>query len=242
MSDPQGLAFDAFAEDYERGRPGWPPEMLERVEASTVLDLAAGTGKLTAQLVERYERVIAVEPLASMRAILERNAPAADCLPGSAERIPLDDASVDGVFVANAFHWFDSAAAVREIARVLRPGGTLLVCWDEWRRPWELPEEARAAIREVSGRLPPPGGPKVLTGAWRAGFADAPFSTPVEHAYDFVCTSDREGVASYYVSVSSMGALPADERAALKGLLLDLLPEREYRLELTARVFTAERT
>jgi SAM-dependent methyltransferase len=242
MSDPQGLAFDAFAADYDRGRWSWPAEMLDGIDGTTVLDLAAGTGKLTALLRERYDEVVAVEPLATMRAILEHAAPEATSLAGTAERIPLDDASVDAVFVANAFHWFDSDAAAREIGRVLRPGGTLVVCWDEWRRAWDIPEKARAAVDEVASRLPLPGGPKAQTGAWRSGFAGAPFTPFAERAHDFTWTSDREGVASYYVSISSMGALPADERAALKERLLDLLPDRQYRLELTARVFTAERT
>ena len=93
LADPQGLAFDPVAEDYDRGRAGWPPELLDGIEAESVLDLGAGTGKLTQLLVDRYPEVHAVEPLAGMRAILARNAPGADVLPGSAERIPLDDAS-----------------------------------------------------------------------------------------------------------------------------------------------------
>src|SRR5207248_3608785 len=132
MSDPQGLAFDPVAEDYDLGRAGWPAELLDGIEAEHVLDLAAGTGKLTKQLVERFPSVTAVEPLAGMRAVLARNVPEADVLAGGAEEIPLGDASADAAFVAEAFHWFDSAAAVRELARVLRPGGALVVCFNDW--------------------------------------------------------------------------------------------------------------
>jgi SAM-dependent methyltransferase len=103
-----------------------------------VLDLGAGTGKLTRVLAERYRDVTAVEPLANMRAMLERVVPGVTALPGSAERIPLDDASVDGVFAAQAFHWFDKPVALPEIARVLRPGGVFAIVWNE--RDDDLPD------------------------------------------------------------------------------------------------------
>ena len=104
-----------------------------------------------------------------MRAILVRNVPQARVIPGNAERIPLDDCSVDAVFVAGALHWFDSHAAGREVARVLRPGGTLLVCFNEWsgdfgpRLPSEgstssirsLPADERLALKERLVRLLP---------------------------------------------------------------------------------------
>jgi SAM-dependent methyltransferase len=241
MSDPQGLVFDRVAEDYDRGRPGWPVEVLDGVEAETVLDLGAGTGKLTRLLVSRYAHVIAVEPLAGMRVILERNVPEADVLAGSAERIPLDDASVDAVFVAEAFHWFDSKASVREVARVLRPRGALVVCFSDWSRPWELPPAARAAVEERAARVPPAGGPKVATGAWKSGFADAPFAPLAERELLHEWETDRHGVAAYYVSISSIAQLPPDEREELRAELIALLPDRRYRLGLVARVFTTDR-
>ena len=243
MSDPQGLAFDALAEDYERGRAGWPPDLLDGIEAETVLDLAAGTGKLTRLLVERFPHVVAVEPLAGMRAVLTRVAPEAEVVPGSAERIPLDDASVDAVFVAEAFHWFDSDTAVREIARVLRSGGTLLVCFNHWLSGLEPPIGARAeaALEARRSRLPPPGGPKVATGLWRAGFADAPFTPLEEHAHRHAWRADRAGVAAYYLSQSSVGGLSLEEREELRAELLDALADVEYGLSLEARAFRALR-
>ena len=240
MSDPQGLAFDPFAADYDLGRPGWPPELLDGIGGDEVLDLAAGTGKLTSLLVETYPRVIAVEPLASMRAFIT---PEAEVLDGTAEAIPLADASVDAVFVAEAFHWFDSAAAVAELARVLRVGGAVVVCFNEY-NAYDPPigDAARAALEERWSRLPPPGGPKVQSGEWKLGFEGQPFTRLAERAIDYEHITNREGVAAYYVSVSSMGSLTEAERLALRAELLDALADVPYRLALTARVFTARRT
>ena len=95
-----------------------------------MLDLAAGTGKLTRVLAEHADDVVAVEPLDGMRRVLERRLPHVRVLAGTAEAIPLADGAVDAVFVAEAFHWFDLPRAVAEIARVLRPGGGLAVLWN----------------------------------------------------------------------------------------------------------------
>jgi SAM-dependent methyltransferase len=240
VSDQQGLAFDLFAADYDLGRPGWPPELLDGIEGDEVLDLAAGTGKLTSLLVGTYPHVIAVEPLASMRAFIT---PEAEVLDGTAEAIPLGDASVDAVFVAEAFHWFDSAAAVAELARVLRVGGAVVVCFNEY-NAYDPPigDAARAALEERWSRLPPPGGPKVQSGEWKLGFEGSPFTPLAERTVDHELETDREGVAAYYVSVSSMGSLPEAERQALRADLVEALADVPYRLPLTARIFTARHT
>jgi SAM-dependent methyltransferase len=242
-ADPQGLAFDPVADDYDRGRPGWPPEMLHGVRGEAVLDLAAGTGKLTRLLVERYADVTAVEPLASMRAILARNVPTANVLPGSAERIPLDDGSVDAVFVAEAYHWFDSKAASFEVARVLRENGTLVVAFNDWVFPYEpaIGAAAHEAIEARAANLPPPGGPKVASGEWKHGITAVLFGDLLEETYQHVFETDRDGVASYYVSMSSLAQLPAEEREALRAELLGALSDATYRLTLAARVFKAVR-
>jgi len=129
MNDPRARSFGAAADDYERGRPGWPNRVAEVAELSPdaeVLDLAAGTGKLTRLLVRHFARVVAVEPDDALRALIR----GAETFAGTAEKIPLPDASVDGVFCAEAFHWFDAPRAVTEIARVLRPGGSVVVCFN----------------------------------------------------------------------------------------------------------------
>lgn len=121
-------SFARVAGEYERGRPGYPREAIEWLlgdDPLEVLDLGAGTGKLTRALLDGGHRVIAVEPLPEMRAILTSSLPQALALAGSAEALPLQDASVDAVTVGAAFHWFDQGAAQAEITRVLRPPGVL---------------------------------------------------------------------------------------------------------------------
>jgi ubiquinone/menaquinone biosynthesis C-methylase UbiE len=121
-------SFAQVADEYDRGRPSYPPEAIAWLLGSDpldVLDLAAGTGKLTSALLAAGHRVLAVEPLEEMRAILTSTLPAAQALTGTAEALPLADASVDAVTVGSAFHWFDERPARAEIARVLRPPGVL---------------------------------------------------------------------------------------------------------------------
>lgn len=148
MTDAQfATAFNDAAQEYERGRPAYPSEAIDSLirelgldRQSVVVDLAAGTGKLTRALTPRFDEVIAIEPLAAMREQLTRAAPAARALEGTAERMPLADASADAIFVAQAFHWFDGRRALDEIARVLKPGGGLALLWNT--TPWERREGA----------------------------------------------------------------------------------------------------
>ncbi|MER5610982.1 methyltransferase domain-containing protein [Streptomyces sp. NPDC002215] len=125
-----GAAAVAYAEhrpDYVQDAVGWA---LEPAPGPRVLDLGAGTGKLTATLAAMGAEVIAVEPDPAMLAELRRSLPAVRALQGSAESIPLPDASVDAVLAGNAMHWFDMAVAGPEIARVLAPGGILAGLWN----------------------------------------------------------------------------------------------------------------
>ncbi|WP_197382309.1 class I SAM-dependent methyltransferase [Mycolicibacterium mengxianglii] len=127
------LSFGAAAAAYERGRPSYPPEAIDWLlpdGARTVLDLGAGTGKLTTRLVERGLDVIAVDPLAEMLELLSAALPDTPALLGTAEEIPLADNSVDAVLVAQAWHWVDPERAIPEVARVLRPGGRLGLVWN----------------------------------------------------------------------------------------------------------------
>ena len=133
----QGFAGDDTAAAYERARPSYPAEVVAHVvghggigPGRRVLDLAAGTGKLTRLLAPSGADVVAVEPVAAMRAQLVASAPDVEALDGTAESLPLDDASVDAVTVAQAFHWFDPQVALAEIRRVLRPGGHLFLLWN----------------------------------------------------------------------------------------------------------------
>ena len=165
----QASSFGAVAAVYERGRPPYPPAAVDWLlpeGASRVLDLGAGTGKLTRQLRDRGLDVIAVEPSAGMRAELARAVPGVPVHAGSAEEIPLPGGSVEVVLVAQAWHWVDRSRAVPEVARVLVPGGRLGLLWNirDEREDWvaELdrlmydPGEHR---REDRGHIGPPFGP-----------------------------------------------------------------------------------
>jgi SAM-dependent methyltransferase len=134
-------SFGEVAGAYQRARPGYPDDAvlwLTGAETCDVVDLGAGTGKLTRSLVGLGHRVTAVEPLPAMIEQLRVAAPLATALQGSAEAIPLPDASADVVVCAQAFHWFEHGTALPEIARVLRPGGRLGIVWNtrDDREPW----------------------------------------------------------------------------------------------------------
>lgn len=134
--EQRSLSFGAEAAAYERGRPSYPPESIDWLlpDAASgrleVLDLGAGTGKLTTRLVERGLDVVAVDPIPEMLELLSSSLPDTPALLGTAEEIPLPDDSVDAVLVAQAWHWFDPERAAKEVARVLRPGGRLGLVWN----------------------------------------------------------------------------------------------------------------
>ncbi len=132
------VGFESGSEVYERARPGYPTEAVDRLAAtagllpgSRVLDLAAGTGKLTRQLHERGLRCVAAEPSPSMRDVFTRVLPGVPMVAATAEHVPLVDGAVDTVVAAQSFHWFDPDTALTEMARVLRPGGWLALIWNE---------------------------------------------------------------------------------------------------------------
>jgi SAM-dependent methyltransferase len=163
-------SFGAAAEAYERARPGYPDDAVAWLVpegAGTVLDLGAGTGKLTRSLAARGLEVVAVEPLPEMRASLEAAVPEARVLSGTAEEIPLPDASVDAITVAQAWHWVDPERATAEAARVLRPGGTLGLIWNrrDDRVDWivrltEVMGSAEVELMDMSAvEVGPPFGP-----------------------------------------------------------------------------------
>ena len=133
-ADSFGAQAEAYAEhrpDYPVAAIRWALEPLSTSERLDVLDLAAGTGKLTAVLCAEGHRVTAVEPNEQMLSELVRRVHDVRALPGHAEHIPVPDQTVDAVFVGTAFHWFDQEKALPEIARVLRPGGVLAAMWVE---------------------------------------------------------------------------------------------------------------
>lgn len=213
-----GRGFQQGAEAYERGRPGYPPEAVEWLQRElalgpgrTVLDVAAGTGKLTRELVPTGVTVVAVEPVPAMRAVLERLVPGATALDGTAEALPVADASVDAIVVASAFHWFDAGAAAAEFHRVLRPGGRLALLWN--RRRAEDP--LHRAVDEVIGpyrRRPP----RPTRDVWREPLESGGLFKPVaEREVPFEQVLDAERFVDRFTSISFVAALPEAERASV---------------------------
>jgi ubiquinone/menaquinone biosynthesis C-methylase UbiE len=231
---PVARAYDSTAEIYEQARPGWPMAAVEHVArelelepTATILDLGAGTGKLTRVLAERFDRVVAVEPLDGMRRVLESVVPAAEALAGEAEAIPLPNASVDAVFSADAFHWFDGERALAEIARVLRPRGGLVLLWNVTDKPTE---PSIGAAGELVNKLGSPERQvrRYDSGEWREPFADSLFEELREARFDNPQVVDREGMVAYLASMSWIAVLPDRERTDLLGQVRGLLDAETY--------------
>jgi len=231
-------AFGNSAREYELGRPRWPEELIDRVAGelelgsdATVLDLGAGTGKLTRDLVPRFGRVIAVEPDDAMRAVLEEGVPEAESLAGSAEAIPLPDASVDAVFTAEAFHWFASDESVGEIVRVLRPRGGLVILWNlDFGDPDPpMGEEVDRVIDVAFAKGGAPGIGKVLSGFWREPIAKGPFEPLQESEVERTVTRTRDQWLANMLSVSSIAALSDADREEFAARLHELVPDVRYR-------------
>jgi SAM-dependent methyltransferase len=244
VNDGRELSFDTVADEYERTRPTYPPEILDALPLdydSSVLDLGAGTGKLTRVLAARYRDVTAVEPLANMRAMLERVLPGVTALPGSAERIPLDDGSVDGVFAAQAFHWFDKPVALPEIARVLRPRGVFAIVWNQGNddlpdpRPAEFVRELNALHDVALHRWE--GEPEWEDVLRESGvFEEVHDRTFVAHDH----VLDRAGILDNMRSVSWIAS--RDDREELVARLGTLVPEGTYAIPNRASVIWARKS
>jgi ubiquinone/menaquinone biosynthesis C-methylase UbiE len=217
-------SFGGAADEYERGRPGYPAAAIDRVaaelglgEGSVVVDLAAGTGKLTRDLVPRFGRVIAIDPLDAMLARLLEVAPAAETMRGSAEAMPLEDAGADAVLVAQAFHWFDGEAALAEIARVLGPRGGLGLLWNS--SPWELREGPWfAALDDLleENRVDLATAKRHGSGLWRRTFERDQLFEPLQHAaYRHEQRVPRGDFLAGLASRSYIATLAASKRASV---------------------------
>lgn len=207
-NDPTGLRFGEAAQAYERGRPEYPGEVVDWLlgeSAGRVVDLGAGTGKLTRAIVPRAGSVIAVEPDATMRHALSHRLPGVPALAGTAEHIPLPDGSVDVVVVGQAWHWVDPARGSAEVARVLRPGGHLGLVWNDRDAddPWI--DRLTALLVEYGTSPDADYGVRV----------DSPFGALEEHALSWTHTMTPDDVVDMVVSRSYVIALPAPVRAEL---------------------------
>ncbi len=221
--DRPARSFDGVADAYLRARPSYPAAavewVLERAPGRRVVDLAAGTGKLTQVLVAAGADVTAVEPLPNMRAHLERAVPGVPALDGTAEAIPVAGGSADAVLVAQAFHWFEADRALREIARVLVPGGVLGLLWN-------LRDERVAWVAELTAAL---GGAGDVLARSRL-LAEAPVRHPaftdVERA-EFANPEpfDRARLLEWAASTSSVATLAGPRRDEVLGRIGQIADE-----------------
>jgi SAM-dependent methyltransferase len=229
-------SFGAQAEQYAEHRPDYPDAAIDWVlpdGVSDVLDLAAGTGKLTGSLLARGLTVAAVEPDPAMLGELRKRFPGATALTGRAEQIPLDDCSVNAVVVGQAFHWFDVPKALAEIGRVLRPGGRIGALWNQ--------EDDR--VSWVSG-FDPMAGTGVSRGwPYPAPLPDHPLFDPFERR-EFAHSVRRtaETLMAMVGTQSHMLVAADEERAAINDRLLGYLraqPETSHgEFDLPLRTFT----
>jgi SAM-dependent methyltransferase len=233
--------FARSAEAYDRGRPEYPRDALVWLTGRLglgpgrrVLDLAAGTGKLTRPLLATGAEVVAVEPVAEMRA---RICAGAQVLDGTAEAIPLADGAAHAVTVAQAFHWFDGPAALAEIHRVLRPGGALALVWN--RRPLEDPVQA-----EIERLIRPHRGstPARATGAWRTAFDHTTSFGPLEErTFDHAQPLDADALADRIGSISFVAALEAGPREQVLSAVRGLAADGPIPLRYVCEVFVCDR-
>ena len=203
------------ADRYERGRPDYPAAAIARIVSAldlrrgrTVLDLAAGTGKLTRLLVPSGANVLAVEPVREMRAELEQQVRGVGILAGTAEHIPLTDGYVDAVTVGQAFHWFDAEPALNEIHRVLGPGGGVALIWNARDERHPLQAALTEIIDPLEGDTP-----RRRQREWRTLLADSGLFERTERVlFEHVQRVDEQAVVDSVLSTSFIAAAPPHVR------------------------------
>jgi SAM-dependent methyltransferase len=216
-------SFGPIATTYDRVRPGYPPDAVAWVladherpgnAAKRVLDLGAGTGALTRAVVSLGLDVVAVEPDPAMRAVLETRVPRADVRPGSAESLPLEDGSVDAVLGGQMWHWVHLEEAVPEVARVLRPGGTLGLLWNfrDERVPW------MADLGAILGGEDVHGGPAQVVLP-----QGAPFTARAARDFTWNHELARSDVVELVSTRSLVQVMPDQERADLLAAVAQLV-------------------
>jgi SAM-dependent methyltransferase len=224
--------FEAEAETYDRARPTYPPDAVRWLTDNLgirpgrcVVDLAAGTGKLTEPLLAAGANLAAVEPVGAMRAQLRGKLPRVPALAGVAEALPFATDSLDAVVVAQAFHWFDAKRALAELARVVRVGGRLGLIWNARDRSVAWVDAVWSIMDRVEGGAPwrVHGGGKAS--AERADVAMEPWSDWVTATFHHVQYCSHEDVVDRIRSVSHIAVLPPDMQEPLLGQVRSILRE-----------------
>jgi len=220
------VGFQRAAGRYERGRPEAPPEAIDALaqtlgisHQSTVLELGAGTGKLSRLLAPRAGRYVAIEPVSAMRDQFRRTLPSVPLLTGIAEMLPLHSSKIDAVVAAQAFHWFDIPRAMHEMHRVLRPGGAVGLLWNVRDESVDWIHQETLIMDRYDNR-----GPRYHRGAWRETWDKTPGFEPLaKQSFSFVQHLDRDTALDRFTSISFIASLEgtryAEAEAALKGLL-----------------------
>jgi SAM-dependent methyltransferase len=225
----------AAADVYERGRPDYPAAAIERIveklelrPGRTVLDLAAGTGKLTRLLVPSGANVVAVDPVREMRVELERRVPAVAVLAGTAERIPLADAWVNAVTIGQAFHWFKADEALREIRRVLRPGGGVALIWNARDERSPLQTALSAVIDPLERDTP-----RRKQRDWKTMLSESGLFDRCERKlFEHEQLVDEQGLVDRVVSISFIAASPKPARDAVEAQVRELVRGAEQPIRL----------
>lgn len=237
-------------ENYERGRPGYPMSAVRIPgvgRARRVLELGAGTGKLTRLLLREHAEVVAIEPDPGMRPWLAATCPDAKLIGGTAEAIPLADGAVDAVFSAEAFHWFAHDRALVEIARVLRPMGALALVWN---RPAGSITPPITAVERLLATLWPEDLDMPLdldarrfpyARDWPVAFAGSVFEDPREMTFPNLHVVDRGGLVAYFASMGWISSLPDEERKDLLAELRSALAAPTYELPFETYVYMTRR-
>ncbi len=244
INEQAETGFGRAAEAYERGRPEYPGEAVDWLadrlglaRGRVVVDVGAGTGKLTRALAPTGARLIAIEPVAAMRAVLERSLPDVEVLAGSAEEIPLAAGSADAVVAGQAFHWFDGPRALVEFDRVLGPAGRLGLIWNRRDHRQELEQAIDTIITPYRGSTP-----AYHSTEWARAFQDSsPFTLVDQVEVPFSQTLDEDGFVDRLMSISFIAALDQPERQSVEGRLRALAEAKLEPLRHHCQVFVYER-
>jgi len=243
---PSARGFDRAAASYERARPDYPDEAVALIvehaaieRGTPVLDLAAGTGKLSRPLAAAGARIVAVDPSAPMLERLRMTLPDAETHVATAERLPLPDASVAAVTVAQAFHWFRPDDALPEIHRVLRPAGSVALIWNTRDLSDPLQQELSCVFAPFEGDTPRHRGTGSADELARSGL----FGELEAHEFPLRQELDEDGLVDRVLSVSFVAEAGAAAVAHVEARVRELARElpRPLVLPYTTQLFLARR-
>jgi SAM-dependent methyltransferase len=235
VHDIAARGFGRGAADYERGRPGYPPEAVALIAdelglnpGRSVLDVGAGTGKLTRLLPATGARVLALEPVAGMREQLRAVVPGIELVDGTAESMDLPDAELDAITCGTAFHWFDGERALAEFHRVLVPEGRLALLWNARDESVEWVRDLHGVLAEaVNENCDPPARRKaqeLLHLDWRAPFTDTDYFRPLaQRLIPHVHEADVDTQVARFRSASFIAVMPDETQERFSAALARFL-------------------